>query len=125
MQQNTRADSAREPQKLLFYLPRPLRLIVYQRCSIFGDVLTFAIFNKVISAGTRYRLSRVYVPPRFVCGRYSFECPRLLPQPFLPRAGGDLFYYLQLVSAATSYTQRRSATCARVSAKNTAQFTVI
>lgn len=33
--------------------------------------------------------------------------------------GGDLFYYLQLVSAATSYTQRCSATCSRLSAKNT------
>jgi len=42
---------------------------------------------------------------KFVCGRYSFECPRLLFRPFLPRTGGDLFYYLQLVSAATSYTQ--------------------
>lgn len=81
-----------------------------QRCN--------AIFNRVISAGARYRLA--YMFPEFVCGRYSFECPRLLSRPFLPRAGGDLFYYLQLVSAATSYTQRRSATCARVSAKNTA-----
>jgi len=50
-------------------------------------------------------LACVYMFLKFVCGCYSFECPRLLFRPFLPRTGGDLFYYLQLVSAATSYTQ--------------------
>lgn len=88
-----------------------------QRCPIFGNV-TLAIFNKVISAGARYR-ARVYVPPVCLWPAISSNVLVCFPS-HSSRAGGDLFYYLQLVSAATPYTQRRSATCARVSAKNTA-----
>lgn len=63
--------------------------------------------------------------PQFVCGRYSFGCPRLLSYLLFPRWRKDLFYYLQLVLIATSYIHKDVVRRMRVSAKNILQFVMI